>query len=167
MNRDEKVYLKLWAPWLFLMGIVWLTALLNPQPGSLLNPTPSPTQIAYILQPTDIAVVPSIAPVRPALTASPKPSGGTVKPAASPHGSSTLWGEASWYASNCNCTAMRIWRGRAVWVRGPVGEVRVRINDYGPAKWTGRIIDLNPNSFQAVCGRLSKGVCDVRVTLLD
>lgn len=78
-----------------------------------------------------------------------------------------LRGVASWYSSWCNCTAMRQWRGRRVRVSGPAGSMVVKINDYGPAKWTHRIIDLNPTTFQAVCGPLTKGTCTVRVAPVD
>ena len=41
--------------------------------------------------------------------------------------------------------------------------VVVRIEDRGPARRLGCLIDLNPQSFQAVCGSLRHGICAVTV----
>lgn len=40
---------------------------------------------------------------------------------------------------------------------------QVEIWDRGPARRLHRLIDLNPKSFQAVCGFLQQGVCQVMV----
>lgn len=120
-------------------------------------PTPLP---ASTFQPVVVTASPEVPP------ASTTPTPVTAQ-AKRPVPVTRISGIASWYASWCNCTAMRQWRGRLVRVVGPAGVVAtVRIDDYGPARWTGRIIDLNPATFEAVCKNLSRGTCAVTVTLL-
>lgn len=72
-------------------------------------------------------------------------------------------GKASWYGGGMReysmVAAMRGYRGRRVKVTNLSNgkSVVVRINDYGPATWTGRVIDLSKASF-ARLGSLSSGV---------
>lgn len=83
---------------------------------------------------------------------------------------SGMSGKASWYSFSRNhgmFAAMRGYRGRSVRVSGPRGSVIVKINDYGPAKWTGRIIDLSAESFKATVGPLSRGVGWVKIEILN
>lgn len=56
------------------------------------------------------------------------------------------------------------WRGEWVTVVGPNGSARVLVNDAGPVPSLHRVADLNPATFQAVCGSLSKGVCRVTIS---
>lgn len=81
----------------------------------------------------------------------------------------TISGVASWYESWCNCTAMtdQRWRGKKVTVAGPAGTRVVRITDAGPVPSLKRVIDLNPDTFIAVCGPLHLGLCTVDVSLAE
>ncbi len=62
----------------------------------------------------------------------------------------TMTGYASFY--DFGTTAMRIPRGTRVVICGAGGCVERVINDYGPAKFTGRIVDMYRPDFFAVCG---------------
>jgi hypothetical protein len=63
----------------------------------------------------------------------------------------SLRGEASFY--DFGTTAMRdVPRGTTVVICGNGGCVQRVVNDYGPAKRTGRIIDMYRPDFFAVCG---------------
>lgn len=72
-------------------------------------------------------------------------------------------GKASWYGGgpreHAMTAAMRGFRGRKVRVTNLSNgrSVVVLVNDYGPAKWTGRVIDLSKASF-ARLGSLGSGV---------
>lgn len=72
-------------------------------------------------------------------------------------------GEASWYGGGIReykmCAAMRGFRGKKVRVTNLNNgrKVTVIINDYGPATWTGRKIDLSKAAFARI-GALSAGV---------
>lgn len=61
-----------------------------------------------------------------------------------------LTGYASFYDNGT--TAMRLPRGTVVRVCGDGGCILRTINDYGPAKGTGRIIDLYRHDFFQICG---------------
>ncbi|RJQ33544.1 MAG: hypothetical protein C4562_00120 [Actinobacteria bacterium] len=77
----------------------------------------------------------------------------------------TMVGEASNYADHsCNygrtiTAAMRGFRGKKVRVTNLSNNksVTVLINDYGPASWTGRVIDLSQASFARIAP-LSQGI---------
>ena len=60
------------------------------------------------------------------------------------------------------------WRGMAVRVCASDQQVRkclsVVLTDYESSTIPGRLIDLDASDFAAICGPLSKGVCDVVVT---
>lgn len=63
-----------------------------------------------------------------------------------------------------------MWEGRfgSRWrVTGSHGSTEVVLLDRGPAKRLGRLIDLNPESFRAVCGELGRGVCEVTVEAIE
>ena len=49
-------------------------------------------------------------------------------------------------------------------VCGRLGCQRVDILDRGPARKLNRLIDLNPDTFEAICGDLAHGVCQVEVS---
>jgi Lytic transglycolase len=51
--------------------------------------------------------------------------------------------------------------GTMVTVSGPAGTITVPSEDFGPAAWTGRVLDLSPAAFEAVAGSLSAGVVGV------
>jgi hypothetical protein len=57
----------------------------------------------------------------------------------------------------------RLPRGTSIFVAGPQGGWTGTSWGYGPAKSTGRIVDLDRQVFAAICGSPSKGLC--RVTL--
>jgi hypothetical protein len=59
-------------------------------------------------------------------------------------------GIASWYTNGT--TAMRLPRGTIVVICGAGGCIERVINDYGPAAYTGRVIDMYKPDFFAVCG---------------
>jgi len=62
----------------------------------------------------------------------------------------TMTGSASFYDNGT--TAMRIPRGTTVVICGRGGCIERKINDYGPAAYTGRIIDMYRPDFFAICG---------------
>jgi len=64
---------------------------------------------------------------------------------------STLTGAASFY--DFGTTAMRdVPRGTTIVICGNGGCIQRVVNDYGPAKRTGRIIDMYRPDFFAICG---------------
>ncbi len=75
-------------------------------------------------------------------------------------------GIASWYAyKNCLCAASREYpRGSFVKVTRlkTNKSITVRINDYGPEEWTGRLIDLDAQAFKQL-GTLRAGLIYVSV----
>jgi hypothetical protein len=63
----------------------------------------------------------------------------------------TIRGEASFY--DFGTTAMRdVPRGTVVVICGAGGCIERVVNDYGPAKSTGRVIDMYRPDFFAICG---------------
>jgi hypothetical protein len=62
----------------------------------------------------------------------------------------TMTGYASFYDNGT--TAMRIPRGTTVVICGAGGCLERVINDYGPAKSTGRIVDMYRPDFFRICG---------------
>jgi rare lipoprotein A (peptidoglycan hydrolase) len=82
-----------------------------------------------------------------------------------PKAKAVMTGEASFYDdATCNygnsiTAAMRGFRGNRVKVTNLDNNrsVSVEINDYGPAGWTGRVIDLSRASFERIAP-LSQGV---------
>lgn len=94
-----------------------------------------------------------------------------IKTAAKPSSvSASFSGKASWYSFSRNhgmFAAMRGYRGKKVRVTGPRGTIIVTINDYGPQKYTGKIIDLSAEAFKACIGPLSKGVGNVKIEVLN
>jgi hypothetical protein len=62
----------------------------------------------------------------------------------------TVSGTASFYDNGT--TAMRLPRGTVIVVCGAAGCLERVVNDYGPADWTGRVIDMFRPDFFAVCG---------------
>lgn len=61
-----------------------------------------------------------------------------------------LHGLATWYDNGT--TAMRLPRGTTVQICGGGGCIIRTITDYGPVLGTGRIADLMPADFRAICG---------------
>jgi hypothetical protein len=62
----------------------------------------------------------------------------------------TITGSASFYDNGT--TAMRIPRGTTVVICGGGGCIERKINDYGPAAYTGRIVDMYRPDFFRICG---------------
>jgi hypothetical protein len=58
------------------------------------------------------------------------------------------------------------WRGQLVLITGPAGQAVTRINDSGPVPSLHRVADLNPETFEQVCGPLSRGVCTVTLRVV-
>ncbi|MFW0837737.1 MAG: septal ring lytic transglycosylase RlpA family protein [Candidatus Komeilibacteria bacterium] len=79
-------------------------------------------------------------------------------------------GEASWYAyKNCNCAAVRDYpKGTKLRVTNLYNgkSVIVRVNDYGPEAWTGRIIDLDKIAFAQIAS-LRMGLTNVKIEALQ
>jgi hypothetical protein len=76
---------------------------------------------------------------------------------------STMSGYASFYDNGT--TAMRdVPRGTTIVICGAGGCIQRVVNDYGPAKWTGRIIDMYRPDFFRICG-CSSGSGTTRVTV--
>lgn len=64
---------------------------------------------------------------------------------------STLSGTASFY-DNGTTAMTAVPRGTIIVICGAAGCIQRVVNDYGPAKWTGRIIDMYRPDFFAICG---------------
>ncbi len=62
----------------------------------------------------------------------------------------TISGIASFYSNGT--TAMRLPRGTIIVVCGAGGCLERVINDYGPAAYTNRVIDMDKPDFFAICG---------------
>lgn len=63
----------------------------------------------------------------------------------------SITGAASFYSNGT--TAMRdVPRGTTIVICGAGGCIETRVSDYGPAKSTGRVIDMDRPDFFAVCG---------------
>lgn len=62
----------------------------------------------------------------------------------------TVSGTASFYSNGT--TAMRLPRGTTIVVCGAGGCLQRVINDYGPAAYTNRVIDMYKPDFFAICG---------------
>lgn len=62
----------------------------------------------------------------------------------------TLSGTASFYSNGT--TAMRLPRGTVIVICGAAGCLERVVNDYGPAAYTGRVIDMYKPDFFAICG---------------
>jgi hypothetical protein len=83
---------------------------------------------------------------RDAVAAPNTPAGWTWKPPRA-----TMTGYASFY--DYGTTAMRdVPRGTTIVICGAGGCIQRIVNDYGPAKSTGRIIDMYRPDFFAICG---------------
>ena len=50
------------------------------------------------------------------------------------------------------CGALGCWPSASAWGRS---------YGYGPAVWTGRLVDLDRSVFAAICGNPAAGLCDV------
>jgi rare lipoprotein A (peptidoglycan hydrolase) len=73
-------------------------------------------------------------------------------------------GRASWYRWRAgNCASRTIPRGTVVTVSSNARVGTCRVGDYGPAAWTGRIIDLDATVFEQLAP-LSKGVIEVELS---
>jgi hypothetical protein len=59
-------------------------------------------------------------------------------------------GTASFYSNGT--TAMRLPRGTVIVICGAAGCLERVVNDYGPAAYTGRVIDMYKPDFFAICG---------------
>jgi len=75
-------------------------------------------------------------------------------------------GVASWYAYKaCACAAARFWpkqsKLKVTNLANGLSKI-VRLNDYGPEEWTGRLIDLDSTVFKAISS-LWRGLINVRV----
>lgn len=62
----------------------------------------------------------------------------------------TVSGTASFYDNGT--TAMRLPRGTVIVICGAAGCLERVVNDYGPAAYTGRVIDMYRPDFFAICG---------------
>ena len=99
------------------------------------------------------------------LSVPPTVPGGTPAPPSSGISAAghTISGTASWgYGWSGAVTRLR--RGTPICVTGPLGRWCGRSVGYGPAKWTGRIVDLSASLFRELCGPLSRGLCTVRLS---
>lgn len=98
----------------------------------------------------------------PSLSPSPSPSR-TLSPAATPSSrpSQSLRGTASWGYFGGHVVT-RLPRGTHIEVVGPLGTWRGVSWGYGPAAWTGRIVDLDYSVFKQLCGDpVRLGLCTV------
>jgi hypothetical protein len=90
-------------------------------------------------------VVAFVAPVRPKVSPPSSKLGVSFKPARY-----TLTGTATFYDNGT--TAMRLPRGTVIRVCGDGGCIERVVNDYGPSKAGGRLIDLYRPDFFEICG---------------
>jgi hypothetical protein len=116
-------------------------------PAPIVTPSPSPS----------VRAVPSVAPVAALV----RPSG---------QRGASVTGQASWFRSPRGVSAagpaLRTalgpgWRGARVRVTGPAGSAWTVLGDWMAAD---RLIDLDDDVFPAVCGPLSRGICEAKVT---
>ena len=80
----------------------------------------------------------------------------------------TLEGIASWVAPRYGKSylAMRLPKGTHVTLSGPGGTWEAVVNDYGPAKRTGRIADIAVGRWEDICGvPRSLGLCRVTAVI--
>ena len=80
----------------------------------------------------------------------------------------TLEGIASWVAPRYGkgYLAMRLPKGTHVTLSGPGGTWEAVVNDYGPAKRTGRIADIAVGRWEDICGvPRSLGLCRVTAVI--
>lgn len=118
----------------------------------------------FVLTPTPtVTSTPASPTPEPTFTPSPAPSASrNTSKAQAP--TRTLRGEASWGYGFKGHIVTRYKRGTIIRVCGPLGcTPKVRSWGYGPAKYTGRIADLDVNVFEDVCGPRSIGVCQIRL----
>ena len=98
--------------------------------------------------------------------------GAPPRPMAAPVALMSVSGIASWYATDglsaAAGPALRVgdWRGRIVTVTGPAGTLAVTLAGWcqclaGTSRE--RLIDLSDEAFRAICGPLSRGLCEVEV----
>jgi hypothetical protein len=87
-----------------------------------------------------------------------------IRLAPSSRAGTVLSGTASYYSNGT--TAMRLPRGTVVQICGAAACIQRVITDYGPAAWTGRIVDLYAPDFVTVCGcGLGAGLTHVTITI--
>ncbi len=118
------------------------------EPVSAAAETGSTTAIAQLDANDQLAEPPATArprPTRPAIAVSQPYSGTEARPARL-----VLRGLATWYDNGT--TAMRLPRGTVVQICGNGGCIVRTVTDYGPTAGTGRIADLMPSDFRAICG---------------
>lgn len=116
--------------------------------------------VASVTPATSPTPTPSPAPTAtPTTSATPK---ATPIPIERP--SKVLRGEASWGYGFKGNVVTRYPRGTHIRVCGPLGCTGVVHSwGYGPAKYTGRIADIDVNVFENVCGPRSIGICNIRL----
>lgn len=133
-----------------------------PSPSASSAPPATPVRIPA---PTEraVAVTGINAGRSPTASASPSTEDWTARPG-------TISGVASWFASPRGVSAagpaLRTalgpgWRGSRVRVTGPAGSAVTTLGDWMAAD---RLIDLDAPIFRAVCGALSRGICEAKVT---
>lgn len=111
---------------------------------------------------------PSAVPTPSSSTLMTFPPHRAVQPVSSPKAttgpSKVITGEASWGYGFHGHVVTRYPRGTIIRVCGRLGCTgRVRSWGYGPAKYTGRIADLDVGVFENVCGPRGMGVCQIRL----
>ena len=78
-------------------------------------------------------------------------------------GGTSVAGIASWGWFGGHVVT-RLPRGTRITVCGELGCWSGKSWGYGPAKRTGRIVDLDREVFRDLCGAPSKGLCEVTLT---
>ena len=136
----------------------------TPGGGPTPNPSPAASPSATVAPSAPRLV--SVAPVR-VPTASK-----TGRPVPATHAGKfgVVVGTASWFRSPAGVSAAGPalrraigpnWRGSRVRVTGPAGSAVTTLGDWMAAD---RLIDLDDGVFPAVCGPLSRGICEAKVT---
>lgn len=123
--------------------------------------TPSPSAIGWVAEWQGNGPL-SRSPGYPGAGSTPAPS------ATQTAADVTLEGIASWVAPRYgrNYLAMRLPKGTHVTLSGPGGTWEAVVNDYGPAKRTGRIADIAVGRWEDICGvPRSLGLCRVTAVI--
>lgn len=168
-----------------LLLLVLLLAACTAQPSASDPGTPGLIGQGRVGAPYGVSSDPDLPPGRrsdgPARRTTPSPavanvatSEGTDGPADSHAGGTaadvTLEGIASWVAPRYGKSylAMRLPKGTHVTLSGPGGTWEAVVNDYGPAKRTGRIADIAVGRWEDICGvPRSLGLCRVTAVITN
>ena len=146
-------------PWV--IGLLVALVLTSSRTTVALAPTPISTYPSTAFAPVTL---PSPLPSPSTLTISQEPS---LKPSPTSGPVRTSRGIASWGDFGGHVVT-RLPRGTRIAVVGPLGTWHGRSWGYGPAAYTGRIVDLDREVFRDICGDpVILGLCTVKLVIFD